>query len=71
MQITRNSLDTSAGPSDWFTGTVYVDAITTPSGDWRIGAASVHFTPRRPDRLAHAPVRPDDLGHRRGRPLPP
>ena len=27
MQITRNSLDTSPGPSDWFTGSVYVDAI--------------------------------------------
>jgi quercetin dioxygenase-like cupin family protein len=45
MQITRNSLDTGAGPSDWFTGSVYVDPITAPSGDWRIGAASVHFTP--------------------------
>jgi quercetin dioxygenase-like cupin family protein len=45
MQITRNSLDTGAGPSDWFTGSVYLDAIATPAGDWRIGAASVHFTP--------------------------
>lgn len=45
MQITSNSLDTSAGPSDWFTGAVYIDAITTPSRDWRIGAAAVHFTP--------------------------
>jgi quercetin dioxygenase-like cupin family protein len=45
MQITRNSLDTSAGPSDWFTGAVYVDAITAPSDDWRIGAAAVRFTP--------------------------
>ena len=45
MQITRNDLDTAAGPSDWFTGDVYVDTITTPSNDWRIGAAAVHFTP--------------------------
>jgi quercetin dioxygenase-like cupin family protein len=45
MQITRNSLDTGAGPSDWFTGSVYVDTIAAPSGEWRIGAASVHFTP--------------------------
>ena len=45
MQITRNSLDTSAGPSDWFTGAVYVDTITAPSNDWRIGAAAVHFSP--------------------------
>ena len=45
MQITRNSLETSAGPSDWFTGAVYIDTITAPSNDWRIGAAAVHFTP--------------------------
>ena len=45
MQITRNSLDTSAGPSDWFTGAVYIDTITAPSNDWRIGAAAVHFSP--------------------------
>ena len=31
MQITRNSLDTNAGPSDWFTGAVYIDTITAPS----------------------------------------
>ena len=45
MQITRNSLDTSAGPSAWFTGAVYIDTITPPSSDRRIGAAAVHFTP--------------------------
>jgi len=45
MQITRNSLDTSAGPSDWFTGAVYIDTITAPSNEWRIGSAAVHFTP--------------------------
>ena len=45
MQITRNSLDTSAGPSDWFTGAVYIDTITAPSNDWRIGAAAVHLSP--------------------------
>ena len=45
MQITRNSLDTSPGPSDWFTGSVYVDAIAAPSEESRLGAASVHFTP--------------------------
>jgi hypothetical protein len=31
MEITRNSLDTSAGPSDWFTGTVYIDTVTVPT----------------------------------------
>src|SRR5205085_6912327 len=45
MKITRNTLETNRGPSDWFTGAVYVDAVAAPSGDWRIGAACVHFTP--------------------------
>ena len=45
MQITRNSLDTTAGPSDWFTGAVFIDSIATPSPPSRTAAASVHFTP--------------------------
>jgi quercetin dioxygenase-like cupin family protein len=45
MQITRNSLETGRARSDWFTGDVYIDTISAPSDDWRIGAASVHFTP--------------------------
>ncbi|MGN6377797.1 MAG: (R)-mandelonitrile lyase [Gaiellales bacterium] len=45
MQLVRNALDTALGPSDWFTGTVYIDTIAGPSGESRIGAASVHFTP--------------------------
>ena len=45
MHITRNTLETGAGPSDWFTGSVYIDAVTSPSGSWKIGAAAVHFTP--------------------------
>ena len=45
MQITRNDLDTGAGPGDWFTGDVYIDTITAPSNEWRIGAATVQFTP--------------------------
>jgi quercetin dioxygenase-like cupin family protein len=45
MQITRNTLETAAGPDDWFTGSVFVDTITTPGDDWNVGAASVHFTP--------------------------
>ena len=45
MQITRNTLDTGAGPADWFTGSVYIDTVTSPSDDWPIGAAAVHFTP--------------------------
>jgi quercetin dioxygenase-like cupin family protein len=46
MQITRNnSLDTNPGPSDWFTGTVYIDPVAAPSPPSRVGAAMVHFTP--------------------------
>ncbi len=45
MQITRNIVETAAGPSEWFTGKVYVDAIANPSGSSRLSASSVHFTP--------------------------
>lgn len=45
MQITRNSPATVAGPSDWFTGSVYIDAVAAPSDASRVSASSVHFTP--------------------------
>ena len=45
MEIMRNSLDTNRGPSDWFTGAVYVDAVAAPSGASHVSASSVHFTP--------------------------
>ena len=45
MYITRNSIDTNAGPSEWFTGRVYVDTVATPSGQSRLSPSSVHFTP--------------------------
>jgi len=45
LQITRNTLESSAGPGDWFTGCVYIDAIATPTGASQVGAAAVHFTP--------------------------
>ena len=45
MQITRSSIDTMAGPGDWFTGAVYIDTVATPSEPSRLQAASVHFTP--------------------------
>jgi len=45
MKITKSSLETMVGPSEWFTGAVYIDTITTPSGESRLMAASVHFTP--------------------------
>jgi quercetin dioxygenase-like cupin family protein len=45
MQVTRNTIETAAGPSDWFTGTVFLDTIATPSGHSRLSASSVHFAP--------------------------
>jgi quercetin dioxygenase-like cupin family protein len=45
MQITRNNIETVAGPSEWFTGAVYVDAVATPSDASRLSASRVHFTP--------------------------
>jgi quercetin dioxygenase-like cupin family protein len=45
MQITRNSLQTKVGPAEWFTGTVFVDTVATPSEQSRVSASSVHFTP--------------------------
>ena len=45
MQLTKNSVETSPGPSDWFTGAVYIDAVAAPSGGSRLSTSSVHFTP--------------------------
>ena len=36
---------TVAGPSDWFTGTVYIDAVASASEGSRLAASSVHFSP--------------------------
>lgn len=45
MQITRNTLETKLGPSDWFTGAVYIDTVAEPSAPSRLAAAAVHFAP--------------------------
>lgn len=45
MQITRNDNATSRGPSEWFTGAVYIDAVAVPSEGSRVSASSVHFIP--------------------------
>jgi hypothetical protein len=42
MQITKNSVETMAGPNEWFTGTVHIDPIATPTGQSRLQASSVH-----------------------------
>ena len=45
MQVSKNAIETRIGPSAWFTGAVYVDTVATPSGQSRLSASSVHFTP--------------------------
>jgi quercetin dioxygenase-like cupin family protein len=45
MQITRSSIETAKGPSDWFTGDVYIDIIAANPEPSRANAAIVHFTP--------------------------
>ena len=45
MQITRSSLETGKGPSEWFTGAVYLDPVATATEPSRVQAAMVHFTP--------------------------
>ena len=44
QESARNSLETAAGPSDWFTGDVYLDPVATAPGP-PVQAATVHFTP--------------------------
>ena len=45
MEVTRNSVPTSAGPAQWFTGVVFIDSVAAPSGQSHLSASSVHFTP--------------------------
>jgi quercetin dioxygenase-like cupin family protein len=45
MQITRNSIQTTKGSSEWFTGAVYVDSVAAPIGASRLSVSNVHFTP--------------------------
>ena len=36
---------TVKGPTDWFTGDVWLDPIVPPDGDSQLNIAAVHFTP--------------------------
>ena len=45
MKLTRNGASTRPGPSEWFAGTVYIDAVAVPTGQSRVNASSVHFAP--------------------------
>ena len=42
MKGTRNGIDTFRGPGDWFTGTVFIDAVADAPP---LGAIAVHFAP--------------------------
>ena len=45
MRLIRTGIETTKGPSEWFTGAVYVDTVATPISRSRLNASSVHFTP--------------------------
>jgi quercetin dioxygenase-like cupin family protein len=45
VKVTKSSLATAAGPSDWFTGAVFIDAVAAPSDASRLSASIVHFAP--------------------------
>jgi quercetin dioxygenase-like cupin family protein len=45
VQLTRNEAATGVGPAEWFTGTVFIDPLATPSDGSRLSASSVRFTP--------------------------
>jgi quercetin dioxygenase-like cupin family protein len=45
MEVTRNGVPTNLGPSEWFTGAVYIDQLAAPAGGSWVSASSVHFTP--------------------------
>jgi len=45
MQLTRSGPATTPGPTDWFTGAVFIDTIASPSGPSRLAASVVHFAP--------------------------
>jgi quercetin dioxygenase-like cupin family protein len=76
MQITRNTIETMAGPSEWFTGAVYVDTVAAPSNGSRLSASSVHFSPgartawhAHPNGQTIYVTEGVGLGQRRGEPI--
>lgn len=42
MQITRNNTETTPGPGEWFSGTVFIDPVAAAPP---LSASAVHFTP--------------------------
>jgi quercetin dioxygenase-like cupin family protein len=46
VQITRSSdTETLRGPTDWFTGDVFIDVVADPAGTSTFAAVNVHFSP--------------------------
>jgi quercetin dioxygenase-like cupin family protein len=45
MEIIRTTKDSRPGPSDWFTGDVWLDEIAVATPPSRLAAVSVHFSP--------------------------
>ncbi|WP_182112372.1 MULTISPECIES: cupin domain-containing protein [unclassified Actinotalea] len=45
MEVTRSGGSTSAGPADWFTGTVWIDGIRIPDDRSALGCGHVRFAP--------------------------
>jgi hypothetical protein len=81
MKITKNGLDTMAGPGDWFDGNVYIGVLSMPSPDTRVMGGIVHFAPgartgwpsprrRGIPGLGHTPAGAPPLPSRRRRNLP-
>jgi quercetin dioxygenase-like cupin family protein len=55
MKFTKSSQDTSKGPTDWFTGDVYIDPVRNPDDQSSIGCAHVRFTPEARTAWHHHP----------------
>jgi quercetin dioxygenase-like cupin family protein len=45
MKVTKSSGKSNPGPKDWFTGTVFIDAVREPDEYSDIGCAHVRFSP--------------------------
>jgi quercetin dioxygenase-like cupin family protein len=45
MEIIRSRPQTASGPSEWFTGRTYIDAIAPTDTPSRLRLFQVHFTP--------------------------
>ena len=45
MKYVPSGGTSSAGPADWFTGSVFIDAIQSPGEDSTLSCAHVRLTP--------------------------